>query len=221
MNLKQSFLSLLALLTGLCFFNQLSAQTGAEAPLPHNRLSLSLLKPLDVVNPGIDLAWEHMTGTRSSVQLNAGIMKDLIGVTPFEKYRGFIAGIERKFFKPVKKKNIHPYLALNLSFFKVKYDDQSNYRLNSNPPYLDTFSVDKQAISFTGKTGWQIVSHRFYLDLGIGLGIKYKSTKRSGVENLNAVEQKPIDPNVYYSASKAGNSWLPTIPVNIRFGILF
>ncbi len=218
---KQAFRSLLVLLMGLCFFNQLAGQAGEEAPLPQNRLSLSLLKSLDIVNPGIDLAWEHLTGTRSSVQINAGIMKDLIGVTPFEKYRGFTAGIERKFFKPVKKKNICPYYALNLSFFKVKYDDQSNYRLNSNPPYLDTFSVDKKIISFSGKTGWQIVSHRFFMDLGIGLGIKYKSTTRSGVENLNAVEQKPIDPNVYYSASKAGNSWLPTIPISIRIGILF
>ena len=221
MNLKQSFLSLLALLTGLCFFNQLSAQTGAEAPLPQNRLSLSLLKPLDVVNPGIDLAWEHMTGTRSSLQLNAGIMKDLIGVTPFEKYRGFMAGIERKFFKPVKKKNIHPYFALNLSFFKVKYDDESNYTLNSNPPYLDTFSVDKQAISFSGKAGWQIRSNRFFLDLSFGFGFKYKSTSRSGVNNPGAMELKPLDPNVYFSANKPGKSILPAIPVNIRFGVLF
>jgi hypothetical protein len=199
----------------------LYAQEKEQQPALQNRLAVSLLKWLDPVNPGIDLTWERMTDSRRSVQFNLGLMRDPIHITPFEQYRGFAGGIERKWYKAEKKKNIHPYFALNLSFFKVNYDDQSNYTLNSNPPYLDTFSVDKQAISFSGKAGWQIRSNRFFLDLSCGFGFKYKSTNRSGVNNPGAMELKPIDPNVYYSASKPGKSILPTIPVNIRFGVLF
>jgi hypothetical protein len=179
------------------------------------------VKWLDPVNPGFDLALERVTGPRASFQLNVGIMTDPIGVTPFENYKGIATGIERKFFKPVKKKNIHPYYAVSLGYLHVNYDDAGIYRVNNATSYLDTFSIDKSVYSLCAKKGWQIRSKRFFLDLSVGFGFKYKSTQKTGVNDLTAMEVKPIDPSVYYMASKAGKYVQPTIPVNLRFGVMF
>ena len=86
----------------------LYAQEKEQQPALQNRLAVSLLKWLDPVNPGIDLTWERMTDSRRSVQFNLGLMRDPIHITPFEQYRGFAGGIERKWYKAEKKKNIHP-----------------------------------------------------------------------------------------------------------------
>lgn len=212
---------LFLLLIGFPLRSTLYAQEKGQQPVLQNRLGISLLKWLDPVNPGIDLAWERMTGSRRSVQFNIGFMQDPIHITPFEHYRGFAGGIERKWYKAEKKKNIHPYYALSLGYFRVKYNDQGLFNLNNTTNYEDTFSIDKTIYNFCGKAGWQIRSNRFFMDLSWGLGFKYKSTQRSGVNNPGAMEIKPIDPNVYYSASKPGKSILPTIPVNIRFGVMF
>jgi hypothetical protein len=221
MNIKKALRSILALITGLGLTSTISAQSASGSALPENRFSPSLVKWLDPVNPGFDLALERLTGSRSSIQINIGIMTDAIGVTPFEKYKGLGGGIERKFFKPVKKKHIYPYYALSLGYFHVNYDDESRYSLNNANAYLDTFSIDKTVYSLCGKTGWQIHSKRFFIDLSMGFGFKYKSTQKTGVNDPAAMELKPIDPSVYYMASKAGKYVQPTIPLNLRFGVMF
>lgn len=215
-----SFLFILIILSP-SFFSQVAAQEKENTSVLKNRFSPSLVKWLDPVHPGFDLALERVTGSRSSLQFNVGIMTDPVGVTPYDKYKGFAAGIERKFFKPVKKKNIYPYYALSLGYLHVNYDDESLYRLNNATSYLDTFSIDKTVYSLCGKKGWQVRSKRFFLDLSLGFGLKYKSTQKTGVNNPAAMEVKPIDPNVYYMASKAGKYVQPTIPVNLRFGVMF
>jgi hypothetical protein len=103
----------------------------------------------------------------------------------------------------------------------VNYDDESRYSLNNANSYLDTFSIDKTVYSLCGKTGWQIHSKRFFIDLSMGFGFKYKSTQKTGVNDPAAMELKPIDPSVYYMASKAGKYVQPTIPLNLRFGVMF
>jgi hypothetical protein len=220
---KQYLLNTVLLLAfiGITFLSTLYAQEKRQHSTLQNRFSPSLVKWLDPVHPGIDLALERMTGNRSSIQLNAGIMTDLIGITPYIKYKGVATGIERKYFKPVKKKNIYPYYAFSLGYFKVNYDADGVYRLNNTTSYLDTFSIDKTVYSLCAKKGWQVRSNRFFIDFSMGIGFKYKSTQKSGVNDPTAMEVKPIDPNVYYMASNAGKYVQPTIPVNLRFGVMF
>jgi hypothetical protein len=188
-----------------------------------NQIKISPVRLVDPVNPGLEFNYEKFYAKQYSSQLSVAYMKDLFKVTAFDGYKGLRVSLEERYYH-LPKKTQQPYYSGELVYLKVDYTDRSSYRKDTallTPQYADTFHVAKQTLSLNLKYGIQIPIKRSMIDISFGLGIKYKMVRRTGIYDANAYEVTPIDPNVYYMASKGGNYFGISLPVNIKIAFPF
>ena len=191
----------------------------------NNQVKLSPVKLVDPVNPALQASYERGYAGHLSTQLTFAWMHDFFSLTDFTEFRGYRTGIEQKFFsRKIVAKRYRYYTSVEFVYLDVKYNHGSFYKadtLSTTPKYLDRFAVSKQHFSINLKQGLQIPIKRFMIDIGYGAGIKFKRTRREGVDNRQAYEIGPRHPNAYYIASKEGDEVAGNIPITIRIGYTF
>lgn len=214
---KKIAILLLVIITSLCAVGQ------AKIDSKLNQIKTSPIRLLDLVNPGVELSYERFYAKHYSSQVSLSYLKDFFKVTPFNNYKGFRISFEEKYFIN-KLATYRPYYAGELIYLKTYYNDVSSYIKDTalrTPEYNDTFSIAKQTLTFNVKYGVQMVVKKFVLDICAGIGVKYKMSKRSGINDINAYEVPPRHFNTYYLASKNGNYFTFNLPICIKIGFVF
>jgi hypothetical protein len=188
-----------------------------------NQIKFSPLRLVDPVNPGIELGYEKFISNHFSTQLSVTYIKDLFKITSFSNHAGVRVSLEEKYYRKPQRK-LRTYYSGEVVYLKINYTAQSEYIKDTalmTPKYSDTFNIAKQTFCFNLKYGVQIPIKRFSLDISAGAGIKYKMVKRSGINNINAIEQVAIDPNIYDIANKEGSKVAPNLTMNIKLAYNF
>ncbi len=188
-----------------------------------NQIKFTPTKLLDVVNPGIEFGFERFHTNRHSSQLTVTYQTKIISLTPFYDYTGWKFSFEEKFFTRLKQNWGH-YMGFELSYLNVNYTDVWSYRADTTQTpksYLDSFQVAKQSYMAIFKIGFQHRVRSFVVDIGFGLGIKYKDVKHSGIEDPSADRNAPKEPELFDMASQAGSFWGISVPFSIKLGYRF
>jgi hypothetical protein len=141
-----------------------------------HQVKFSVFRALNVLNPRIELAYERWQSDKFSIQFSAGIPSNVVG-SPFENLRGYIVGLEEKyFFSRVEKKAT--YLSVELNNSKNKYEEVTH---GVNPitsvNEADNFTIVRKTTSLAFKYGFPFYTRRSVVDLNVGLGVKYRSVK--------------------------------------------
>lgn len=188
-----------------------------------NQLKISPIRIIDPINPGIELGYEKFYAKRYSTQLSAGIMREVLNSESFDDYKGVRLSIEEKYFQKMDDRQ-RTYVSTELVVLKVNYSTSSLFIKDTalrTPAYGDTFAVAKQTLALNLKYGIQIPVKSFVIDFSVGVGIKYKITKRSGLFDANAYQQTARDANAYDMANAEGKYLTFNLPLNVKFGYIF
>lgn len=183
-------------------------------------LKLSPLKLLDPVNPGLELAFELQYNQKHASQLSFTYQHSFLPEKTITGYGGFKGAFEQKYFLQ-KKKAQNRFIATELAWSKVHYTTQADFLLDAADPgskYTDSFRIDKKNYSINFKYGFQFITKRFLVEFSAGLGMKYKSSSRSGLLYPGKYELQSVDPNVYRMANREGNIFILNVPVGFRLG---
>jgi hypothetical protein len=190
--------------------------------IKRNQIKFTPFHIIDLVNPGVELSYEKSYATYFSSQLSISYLKDLFKTTPFKNYNGYRLSFEQKRF--IKEKGNRLYYSGELAYLNVNYASTTTYAKDTqrtSPSYIDTFNLKKQTLTFNLKLGFQIPLKRFVIDVSAGLGIKYKITERSNIDDINAYELLPQSVNAYRLADKGGKYFMPNVPISIKIGYHF
>ena len=188
-----------------------------------NQIKFTPTKLLDLVNPGIEFGYERLHIKRYSSQLTVCYQTKIIRFTPYYDYRGWKFSFEEKYYTRFMQKGAN-YLGVELSYLDVNYTDVWSYKADTTQTpksYLDSFQVAKQSYMAIFKIGFQHRVRSFVVDIGFGLGIKYKDVRHSGIQDPSADRNAPKEPELFDSASQAGSFWGASLPMFIKLGYRF
>ena len=188
-----------------------------------NQIKISPLRLIDEFNPGLELSYERIYANKFSTQIAIGYMKPLVGISANTDYNGWRYGIEEKYFINLSTRE-RSYWSFDAVYLKVNYNNEGIFQqdtaLNS-PEYKDTYHINKRTFAFNINRGMQIPLNHFVVDLSLGIGIKYKMTERTGLEDIHSIESTSRHPNFYDMANRVGNYFTISIPLNVRIGYQF
>ena len=93
----------------------------------------------------------------------------------------------------------------------------------SNQKYTEWVQVHKKTYTFNVKYGYQQkIINRFFVDLSVGLGLKYRDIKHTGRSRPQDVSYTYwLDIFNEHREIKAGNSWSVTFPLSAKLGYSF
>jgi hypothetical protein len=183
-----------------------------------NQLSIAPVRLVDFVNPGLEIGYEYKHSSKLASQLSLGIMKDFLNVTPYNNYKGIRLSFEEKYFIR------NTYWAAELVYLNSKFQEAAEYTIDiQRPPtssYLDTASIQKNSIILNIKYGIQLIFGRIGIDASAGLGIKYKMTVVSDLNNTDA-RRVVLDNGPNSFSRTEGRMIAPTLPINIKISYCF
>ncbi len=151
-------------------------------PLPGKPLSLQ---------PGVEFFFNAKFSLLNEISLQTGKNKDVDSTAVDKRY--FKYKTESRFYITKNKDAIRPYLGLQFTTAKRKFD------VNKSDRYYETFQHDsvyiynKASINSPVKTGTlqlgiaSRVYKDFYLDISIGCGFRYVNTEYSSLINLQKI----------------------------------
>ncbi|AWO01587.1 hypothetical protein DLD77_07705 [Chitinophaga alhagiae] len=152
-----------------------------------NNINLSLFS-LVSDNPGFELGYERKYG-RWSTLATYTILSDALArpsfiadtdTTYFKNYGGYRFSFEQRYFLR-KRKVLMPYAGIFTSWLKSEYSRSE--RFGRGEGYIDTFSVNKATWVLSPRFGLQFHFNRLLLDVGTGVGIKWRQVSHTGRED--------------------------------------
>lgn len=183
-----------------------------------NQLKISVIRPLNILNPGVEISYERAFSDQFSTQLIAGIATNTIG-KPFKNLSGYNIGLEEKYFI-AKKENNRRYFSAIINYGNIRYkelttgkDDLTGATIN------DTFTIARKSISLAVKYGIQYDRKRFVFDLNFGVGIKYRSVKHYDRIFEYPGPKEPTD--LFRAANTEKEGLAFHLPVNLQIGYRF
>lgn len=183
-----------------------------------NQLKLSGLRAINILNPGIEISYERISGNNFSTQLSSGIATNIIG-TPFEKLRGYNIGFEEKYFFK-KSSKTWKYISLALSHSDIKYQEKtSGNDPITNLPVVDTFTIARKTTSLALNYGIQFYKRHFVLDIDLGAGLKYRTVKHHDRTLEYKGPREPFD--LHRAANVERNGFVFHLPINVQLGYRF
>lgn len=226
------YFPLLFMLATVAMPTRVLSQSEKINELSKNILKVAPLKLVGIINPGLELSYERITGKFFSTQVMASYLFSS-GVwdakpTVYSGNGGYRLAIEERFY--------YQKTALTNNYFAVEIDCFDNNYISTNRfgdahpiwnssgvsrNYLDTFKVQKSAISFNLKWGSQLVWHHLVLDANFGFGLRHRNVQHE--ERINPADEmeRPRHPNFFYAMDKIGKGWTVSFPFNIKLGWSF
>jgi hypothetical protein len=195
----------------------LAASQSSELNYP-NQFKLSAFRPLNILNPGVEISYERFHNNKLSTQFSAGMAANVIG-KPFHKLHGYNLGLEEKYFL-WERRHARKYISLALNHSAIKYqeittgpDTTTNLKIN------DSFTVSKKTASLAFKYGIQFYDKHFVVDINIGAGVKYRSVKHFDRQFEYIGPREPFDLFRAASIEKQGITFC--LPLNVQLGYRF
>lgn len=225
------------LLLGITF--PLLSQEIVKEKTRDNSIFIAPFNMFDIINPSVQIGYERMIKNRYAVQIEvAYIMNHSIEnylIDALQKIKdcpitnsGFRVRTEFKYFI-IKKKRIGFYCSGELFYMQNKsnigidfYRDFT-FTYPTSPPenanaYTDLYCNDKKQIGFNAKVGLKIwLGKHFFIEPHGGIGLIYRKNRHFERDNPQDKFVNTLDKFWY----RAGNSFIPSIPFNVKFGIRF
>ncbi|MGV3613343.1 MAG: hypothetical protein ACO1N0_20460 [Fluviicola sp.] len=223
-----SFFAFLVLSIGITFSQRDS--TGYK-----NQIKFSPVRLLDPINPGIELSYERAFN-RFSSQISGAYLTPILPNLSFDQFKGVRFVFEEKFFFAPGYKGMFraqryfkPYVAAQFLVNSTSYRNEGYFRdstLQSTDSlfykgYLDEYGVKKMAYAFTLKYGFQMQIRHFVLDLGFGIGIRYRDIVHSDRLIPQDVPVTSRHPNIYDWGNREGKIWSANLAVHVKLGYRF
>lgn len=196
-----------------------------------NQLKVSPIRILDPFNPGFELSYERHFSKRFSTQLSMALLKDAFKITGNDDYKGYRVALEEKYFV-TNTKRFRPYVSLDVVYHWIRIRRQDDftpfpdgyYTVNDTMAtdiYTDDYRIEKKMLTINGKVGLQVLLGRVVLDLGYGLGIKFKQIAHFDRTDPSDHFVQGVDLNIWTIPIEQGNFTTLNMPLNFKVGYLF
>ena len=183
-----------------------------------NQLKLSVFRTINILNPGVEISYERLYGSKLSTQFSAGIATNVIG-KPFEELQGYNIALEEKYFISRKSKS-WKYISLVLNHSDIKYQERtSGVDTVTNLTIVDTFTIARKTTSLAFKYGIQFYKKHFVLDINLGAGLKYRTVKHYDRTLEYKGPREPFDLHRAANVERTGFAF--HFPINIQLGYRF
>jgi putative salt-induced outer membrane protein YdiY len=183
------------------------------ASICRNNIKLSVLRAINILNPGIEISYERLGGNKFSTQFTAGVAANVIG-KPFEKLHGYNIGLEEKYFFSKKSKQ-WKYTSLAMSHSNTRYmETTTGFDSTTNLIIVDTFTIARKITALAFNFGIQFYRKQFVLEINLGAGIKYRTVKHYDRAFEYKNPREPLD--LQRAANVERNGFAFYLPVNIN-----
>ncbi len=203
-----------------------AAQDTTSFIYPRHQFKVNPLKPIGLVNPGLELAYELRYAKHFSTLVSGGVLGNFLDTAPYEAYSGYRFSLEQKYLYPVPALGFWLYPSLSAVYNTIDLEDVGMFiDTNNTAPayegYLDTFSMHKETFSVNANLGMVIPIRHFVIDISGGLGVKYRSITHHDRIEPRDILKTPRHPNVYHEAEKESNVPTMNVLLCIRVGYCF
>lgn len=207
-----------------------NAHSLPDGPAFVNQVKFSPIRVLDPFNPGFEISYERVY-SRWSTQVSAALLADPFKLTGHDRYTGVRLALEQKYFFIVSRK-FRPYVSLDLVQHQITirrtdefspypdgylYADDSTYY----EVYSDSYRIEKQMVTVNTKIGIQANLGKVVLDLGVGVGLKFKTVQHFERTNLGHTIVQGVDEVPSIATIDRGRYTTPNLPLNLKVGLLF
>lgn len=183
-----------------------------------NQLKLSAFRVINILNPGVEISYERLSGNKLSTQFSIGIATNIIG-KPFEKLQGYNAALEEKYFLSRKSKS-SKYISLVLNHADIRYQEKtSGIDTITHLTIIDTFTIARKITSLAFKYGIQLYKNHFVVDINLGAGLKYRTVKHYNRTFEYIGPREAFDLHRTANVERAGFAF--DFPLNIQLGYRF
>lgn len=218
----------------LFFCASQKANAQDEDSFNKNQLKLEMMRLINPVNPGVELAYEHdyyhgFLGT----QISATYVYSIKDMTVYDKLRGFRIGIEQKWFysnPKYFKRTARPYVSILYQYQNSKFN-ASSFFLDSTltdplfsdgkPGYIDTFNGTKTFHAFNVTYGVQFVKQHFVFEFNAGIGGKTKVIRHYNRINPSSELYTGRHGIIQYESLKDGTIGFINIVAQLKLGYCF
>lgn len=217
------------LLVFFCLCYCINAQDEVRTMTKKNVVFIYPFNLLDLLNPSIQLGYEHYFSQKYIVRTDVGIIiqRPLFGVdeigfqgafqTPYY-YSGYKCRAELQ--RVLNTRGIHVlrrnYLGAEI-YYTHNYGQVNNSYLANNTSYEDSFIQDKHKVGINIKFGKKFFFGNKTVDASGGIGIAYFVVNHIGRYNLN---DPSLDRELGY-VLQYGKYFRLNIPLNVRIGYAF
>ena len=136
-----------------------------------------------------------------------------------EPNKGFRVIPEARFYLPSRKEKYHLFLAAQVSYKRVKFEE--GYIVPQQTNYEKLVGIDKvkQMVGSAIRFGYQNYTHapisrRIFFEASVGLGFKYKWSKLLQTPPENSRKEG-------YSTFNTSKGLFPDVPIYVRLGYRF
>lgn len=188
-------------------------------PTSHPKLALKIepLPLIDVFGNNAAVLSLEFRGTKNrSISLEMGALYHSIGYG-LQNNRGWLIGGEwRKYVTQKEGK----YWSVRFRHRSQEYEFTDLIDIEGNPPYEKTHRYEKSVSTLTALYGSQkwTVNKRFFTDVFVGFGIKYKNVKTPELTFEEEENRENGDSQVLRLLNKTGSRFLPTPALGFRVG---
>ncbi len=192
-----------------------------------NQLQFTPLKLIGWINPGIEVSYERLNGSRWSTQVTGTYLLprpllNIVGVKVDPQKKGFKIAVEEKFYiRKMEAKGF--YVAAAMAYMYSRNIAEMNFEsLALNRSYRDTFEITKNNLYFSLQCGYYFTFKRIIVTFSGGFGAQYRNAAYAG--RINTEDQFTATPIFIYLPhfyNKAGRSWEGYFPLTMRIGYLF
>ena len=205
-------------------------------PYGNFHLGIAPFRSLELVNPGVEVAFAWQYSSKWATGISATYLTDLFGTAIFEDYNGYRVGVEQRWFWFQKRSWFRLFGSLELvhhystfqrtaTFYTPEYmNDPSS--ADEVQYFEETFGIRRQMFNVSPRVGIQVmISSWLYLEAAGGWGIKYRNIRhidrQADARNEYNPDANPVWPGLRRIGVREGNAWHITLPVHARIGVRF
>lgn len=184
------------------------------------QIKIAPFKMVFNANPGVEISVERLIRPRYAVQVSYVFLTDIPNQSRSESFKGYQIGLEGKLFQKVTRKQLN-YISTEFRYLNATQEKVLTFTPESVPSYTDTTGISRKTVALNFKLGRMYTMGHFVIDIGFGVGLKYKNISHSGRINTADPLENPTNPNVYYPAENPGKGFTLNLPVTLRLGYAF
>jgi hypothetical protein len=202
-----------------------------------NKILISPLSYFDPFNPAIQIGFQRKVSKKIGLQFEVAYIPKISGINLLgiiagdediiTRHKGYKLRAESKFYQTkdfywsLEMFYIKNYTTNQVATFAVSTDP--NFVYNFEPPetfsgaagYSDYFDIDKEKIGLTIKAGLELqLIQKWFVDISLGVGIVRRESIH--LNRLNYEDDYYIP--LFSFITKDGITYLPNLPINIKFG---